>query len=679
MPRPTTSTRAWVWLFVVLSIGAALLLTGLGDAQFRPYDEGLYGKLARYALDQGVYLHAVDDAGQFDPKFSKPPLTIWLVAVSFKIFGASLWSLRLPFALGTLTLAAVCFGWGYRLRGLLMAVVWSGGLLASEAVLRWGRHACIEPMFVAFLLGSLWAYHVAVAEKGRRARGAAIVCGLLLSLAFLTKQLAFGVGVLPILVLEVLRREPRASLHRVLPALGLPVATALLWFAVTYRSVGADVFRIVGVGVVERMQGFDNGHNGRGLGELALVIAEGMAPWSWPLAFVAAGLMAAAIVRQRSLRDPALLLIGFLLACVLVYGNVSASMLPWYAANFVPPLCGGVAWCVAAVRASNPEANEERAWLIAERGVGLANVAVASIVAATSLLSPLNVAAFGVALLVLAATRPRPTLRFGLGLAALLGLASQARSVEFRQAPGGFTNFMPVFAERGIETVAVAKSTGLVSQQYVTFFGPDAEVTSAPWHPASKLPNAQAWVTKADLPIEYEPPAQTELLRTPGGVAVIGPLKNAPWSTDWVSDRLDDGPVNFEAEHLHSGESATIEADADASGGFVRRASQYRGEEPERFSFLAGPTVQLRKGRYRLSLFGEWSCAGLDAPAGRLTVSRSKQTLHKSNLDCDDDQPPPGEPGTFDFSVREDGEIRVGLQYRLGVLVVDKIGLERLR
>lgn len=663
----------------MLLLGAALLFTGLGDAQFRPYDEGLYGKLARYALDQEIYLHAVDEAGEFDSKFSKPPLTIWLTAASLKILGPSLASLRLPFALGTLGLIAVCFGWGYRLRGLPMAVGWSGAVIASEAILRWGRHACIEPIFVAFLLGALWAYHAAVEESGKASRRCAVICGLLLSLAFLTKQLAFGTAVLPILALELLRREPRAALKRLLFAFGLPVATTLLWFAATYRAVGSEVFRIVGIGVVERMQGFDNGHNGRGLGELASVIAEGVDPWSWPLAFAAAGLMIATIVRQRSRRDPALLLAGFLLACVFVYGNVSASMLPWYAANFVPPLCGGVAWCVAAIWIEPPEADDERAWLTAERGVGLANVAVGSIVAATSLLSPLNVAAAGVAVLVFAAARPRLALRLGLGLAALLCIAAQTRSPEFRQAPGGFTNFMPEFAERGIERIAVAKSTGLVSQQYVTLFGPGARVSPAPWHPATKLPDAQAWVTKADLPIEYEPPPGTEILRSPGGVAVVGPLESAPWSPSWVSDRLETGPVTFEAEHLHSGDPATVEADADASGGFVRRASQYRDEEPDRFTLLAGPSFVLPNGRYRLSLFGKWSCAGLESATGRLTVQQSKRTLHKSNLACGDEQPAAGKPATVDFTARDSGEVSVGVQYRMGMLEVDKVQLERLR
>ena len=148
-PRPAVpelarwDRAAWAWLLLLVTIATPLLLVGLGEGTMRPYDEGLYGKLARNALLHDTYLHAVDPSGELYPDFTKPPLTIVLVAASFRWLGVSLAALRLPFALSMLGLVLVAFAWGRRIAGLPMAVAWSGTLLLVAACVRWGRVACI--------------------------------------------------------------------------------------------------------------------------------------------------------------------------------------------------------------------------------------------------------------------------------------------------------------------------------------------------------------------------------------------------------------------------------------------------------------------------------------------------------------------------------------------------------
>ena len=319
-----------------------MLLTGLGDGDFRPWDEGLYGKLARNALHHERYLYAVGPEGSSSRRSPKPPLSLWATAASFKIFGTSLASLRLPFALSMMAMIWVAFGWGRRIGGLPVAVGFSGVLTLSAATLRWGRHACIEQMFLAFVLLALWAYHEAYRGGPRALRWAALA-GAALAFAILTKQLAVGIAVLPILVLEVWRREGKAATRRLAVTLGIPTVVGGIWLGLAYSEVGSDLLQtLLAVGVRNRLEGFATGHNARSLGELSQVLGEGMAPWAWPIGVAGLALMAVnALAADRRRPDGALLLPLMFITVVLVYENLASSMLPWYAFDFVPPVAGG--------------------------------------------------------------------------------------------------------------------------------------------------------------------------------------------------------------------------------------------------------------------------------------------------------------------------------------------------
>jgi 4-amino-4-deoxy-L-arabinose transferase-like glycosyltransferase len=221
--------RSWLWLALVLGLAAAALLVGLEGGTLRPYDEGLYGRLARNALEHGEVLHAVESDGELATGFSKPPLTIACVALSFRVLGVSMLALRLPFALSMLGLVAVAFAWGRRIGGLPFAVAWAACLVGTAASFRWGRVACIEPMLMLWIMAGLWAYHEALASEGRRAWGWAVAAGVALALAVATKQLVVGIAVVPIVALELWRREGRRAWGRLTVVLGLPLLVGAAW------------------------------------------------------------------------------------------------------------------------------------------------------------------------------------------------------------------------------------------------------------------------------------------------------------------------------------------------------------------------------------------------------------------------------------------------------------------
>jgi 4-amino-4-deoxy-L-arabinose transferase-like glycosyltransferase len=90
---PLTS-KQWLLGLVVASLG--LYLSNLGGLALRDWDEATYATAARGMVQTGDWLHPTLLG---IPYLNKPPLGLWLIASSYKLFGVSEWATRLPLAL----------------------------------------------------------------------------------------------------------------------------------------------------------------------------------------------------------------------------------------------------------------------------------------------------------------------------------------------------------------------------------------------------------------------------------------------------------------------------------------------------------------------------------------------------------------------------------------------------
>ena len=95
-PEPREGTRLVFWRVLLAMTAVFVLLFQLGGRGLNEPDEGRYAEAGREMVASGDYLTPrLNDV----PHLAKPPLTYWLLAMSFQSLGPSLFSGRLVAAL----------------------------------------------------------------------------------------------------------------------------------------------------------------------------------------------------------------------------------------------------------------------------------------------------------------------------------------------------------------------------------------------------------------------------------------------------------------------------------------------------------------------------------------------------------------------------------------------------
>ena len=165
-----------IWLHVVvLALLCLPFFINLGAASIWDGSEAFYAETAREMLASGDWL---SPRFNFEPRVNKPPLTYWIIAVSYKIFGVNEFAVRFPGALAAL--GVTLFAWGaarsfYGTRAALFAAVIAA---ATPRIFILERRLPIDILLLFFLTGTLFfLLRAAVSatsenpwERGRLAR-----------------------------------------------------------------------------------------------------------------------------------------------------------------------------------------------------------------------------------------------------------------------------------------------------------------------------------------------------------------------------------------------------------------------------------------------------------------------------------------------------------------------------
>lgn len=274
----TARERSLGW-FVILAI--FLAFSFLGTRGLWDPDEGRYTNVALTMLDGGNWLDPMrnDDTGHW----TKPPMTYWLLASSFSVFGRNTWAARVPSALAFL--ACIALAWACAKR-LVPGTQRGAALAYATMVLPFSAGQLVTTDFPMTALQTLGVFAFVESRFGSGRRGWVLLMWMAFGLAFLTKGPPAVIALIPILALHLLASGERRG-HAVAHAVGfiLFLAIALPWFAaVTLRHQGLmDYF--LGAEVVDRLASDRFGRNGQWYGWASVYLPTlmlGVLPWVFP-------------------------------------------------------------------------------------------------------------------------------------------------------------------------------------------------------------------------------------------------------------------------------------------------------------------------------------------------------------------------------------------------------------
>jgi 4-amino-4-deoxy-L-arabinose transferase-like glycosyltransferase len=267
----------------------------------------------------------------------KPPLAIWLMALSVRLFGASEWALRLPTLLAAVGTVALTLAFAWRLTRSRFAALASALLLAFSFGF-YGYHAAWSADYDALLCFFVTAYLLGLFEVLHRARPAAAAvlgCGFAVAFACLTKDVA---GVLPGIGVAayVLVRKRVVRLFRT-PwyGVGLLLAASLVvgYYVVRTQASPGYLPAVLEADLGGRYMNITDGH------ERSFFYYFETFPEMFGLAPVVFVLLAAPFLRWPKTRAAAFLTYG---ACVcaglLLVLSLSRTKHSWYALSLYPVL-----------------------------------------------------------------------------------------------------------------------------------------------------------------------------------------------------------------------------------------------------------------------------------------------------------------------------------------------------
>jgi len=339
----------------VLLVAAFNLTFRLGQEVVTEWDESLYATSAWEMVQSDQWLIPTFH-GAVDYYNSKPPLNIWLIALSLKLFGSSLVALRIVSALAAWLTVLVLMRWtrlqfGDReslLAGLVLSTTYA--FIYVHA----GRSANPDSLLTLFIVLT-----IATLSRTRGNPWQRLWLGPLAAGVFMLKGMAVLLPLAIVLTTELL--PPRRRSIRSQPAVGavlLFIVPVAAWAVARWRvDQWTFLGRLVAYDFVAQMLSPLEEHAGSVLYYPNILQ---MYHYDW----LAAGLVAALVVwrgrSQMAGRDVWTLpgRSSFRLLCVwatltLLVPTVMQTKLPWYLNPFYPALAVGIAClCTLALRIS---------------------------------------------------------------------------------------------------------------------------------------------------------------------------------------------------------------------------------------------------------------------------------------------------------------------------------------
>lgn len=166
----------------ILALCLILFLPFLGTVHLFDWDEINFAECAREMLASGNYSTVTID---YLPFWEKPPLFIWMQAISMKSFGINEFAARFPNFIAVIATSFFIYLAGKKVRNETFGYWWVAFYLGSFLPNLYFHSGIIDPWFNLFIIGSI--YHLYKGHANEYGIGSYLLAAFFLGLAILTK------------------------------------------------------------------------------------------------------------------------------------------------------------------------------------------------------------------------------------------------------------------------------------------------------------------------------------------------------------------------------------------------------------------------------------------------------------------------------------------------------------
>ena len=218
----------------ILFVAAILLFANSSHPLFEP-DETRNAQLALNIVESGDWI-SLTLSGK--PYWDKPPLLAWLTAISYKCFGVSEWSTRLPSQVSSLFLIAFILLSGTKLLGFRAVAIGSTVLLLAWGFSFQSRYVTMDALLMLFTTMATLGIAVGVEGDNRRDFRARwlLISGTALGLGLLAKgPICMVLTIPPVSLWLFLNRDVKPkAIKAVAKLVAIPaISISAPWFILT--------------------------------------------------------------------------------------------------------------------------------------------------------------------------------------------------------------------------------------------------------------------------------------------------------------------------------------------------------------------------------------------------------------------------------------------------------------
>ena len=269
--------RAFV---VVIACAAVFFLSDIWIYKEFVRAESYFALGARLMVDSNAWLapHAPDEV-----PLNKPPLTYWLIGISYKLFGVNYGTSRLISVLAAIGVLAIVYALGVWLDGVRTGLTSAAILTSSYIFFSFARMAMSDMLLTLWVTAALACFAVALAERTERAGRLAMLGYVAVALGLLTKgPVALVLIAAPIMLdLALSRNRKDFTRLRILRGLILFCLIAVPYFLLVYTNLGTEPLRFFFFGEnLRRFTGQLYGDSARPFWYSLTSFFVDFAPWS---------------------------------------------------------------------------------------------------------------------------------------------------------------------------------------------------------------------------------------------------------------------------------------------------------------------------------------------------------------------------------------------------------------